>query len=80
MDQVFGVHLHAARTAVESRGGPGHPAVAVNLDVDLQRHLKHSIITANTNYSVTSHTFSISFNLFASNIKLKIFFEPLKIL
>lgn len=60
MDEVFDVHLYSTRTAVESRGSPGYPAVAINLDVDLQRHFKHSIVTANMKYSVTSHIFSVS--------------------
>lgn len=59
-DQVFGVHLHSARTAVESRGSPGYPAVAINLNVDLQRHFKDSIVTANRKYSITSYIFSFS--------------------
>lgn len=61
MDEVLAVHLYSTRTAEESRGRPGYPAVAVNLDVDLQRHFKHSIVTANTKYSITDHIFSISF-------------------
>ena len=67
-DKVFGFHLYSTRTTVESWRSPGYPAVAINLDVDLQRHFKHSIVTANKIYVLNNFYFLY---LPSSNIVLK---------
>lgn len=41
------VHLDGTRAAVECRGGPGYSASTINLHVDVQRHIKHPVITTN---------------------------------
>lgn len=41
------VHLNSTRAAVECRGSPGYFAITVSLNMDVQGHIKHPIITAN---------------------------------
>ncbi len=41
------VHLNSTRAAVECRGSPGYSAVAIGLNMDMQGHIKHPVITAN---------------------------------
>lgn len=42
-----GVHLNSARAAVECRRSPGYSAVTISLNMDMQGHIKHPVITAN---------------------------------
>lgn len=51
------VHLYSTWTTVESRGSPGYSAIAINLDMDRQCHMKYSVITANRKFSVTLDSF-----------------------
>lgn len=41
------VHLYSTGAAVESRGRPRDPAGTVDLNVDVQGHVKHAVVTAN---------------------------------
>lgn len=41
------VHLYSTGAAVECGRGPGYSAVTVNLNVDMQSHIKHPVIAAN---------------------------------
>lgn len=40
-------HLHSAGAAVECRGSPSYLSITVGLNVDMQGHIKHPIITTN---------------------------------
>lgn len=47
------VDLDSAGAAVECRRRPGHPAVAVNLNVHVQRHVEHTVVAANKGWRGT---------------------------
>lgn len=45
--RTFSPHQNTTGAQVECRWGPGHPAVAVHLDVNMQRHIKHAVVATN---------------------------------
>ena len=40
-------HLNSTRAAEQGRGRPCYSAIEIRLDMDMQGHIEHSIITAN---------------------------------
>lgn len=41
-------HLDSTGAEIQSGGRPGYPAVTVDQNVDVQRHIKHAVVTMHT--------------------------------